>query len=171
MLKPEPLKPRRGKSRLPPLQYTAPLVACSLLVLANAFDYALNLWVTPRSPDFYLTYLAALTDDPPSNELPEYVEKYAAFIARNSWTPESFAADYSVPLRVEATRLEVDDRATVGGGTRPRLPRVAVDDFEARRQPGKQRPQPAILVRLPLPPEAVARFHSKPNHNTCVHTC
>lgn len=59
MLKPEPLRPRRGKSRLPPLQYAAPLIACSLLLLANAFDYALNLWVTPRSPDFYLTYLAA----------------------------------------------------------------------------------------------------------------
>ena len=28
-----------------------------------------------------------------------------AFIARNSWTPESFAADYSVPLRITATRL------------------------------------------------------------------
>src|SRR5260370_31331538 len=59
MLKPERLRPRRGKSRLPPLQYAAPLVACSLLALANAFDYALNLWATPRSPDFYLTYLAA----------------------------------------------------------------------------------------------------------------
>ena len=59
MVKPEPLRAQRGKSRLPPLQYTAPLIACSVLVLANAFDYALNLWITPRSPDFYLTYLAA----------------------------------------------------------------------------------------------------------------
>src|SRR5437879_3308515 len=59
MLKPEPLRPRPGKSRLPPLQYAVPLIACSLLALANAFDYALNLWVAPRSPDFYLTYLAA----------------------------------------------------------------------------------------------------------------
>jgi PPOX class probable F420-dependent enzyme len=48
---------------------------------------------------------AALTDDPPAHEIPEYAEKYATFIARNSWTPESFAADYSVPLRIEATKL------------------------------------------------------------------
>jgi hypothetical protein len=37
--------------------------------------------------------------------VPAYVEKYAAFIARNAWTPESFAADYSVPLRITATQL------------------------------------------------------------------
>ncbi|MDX6631164.1 MAG: hypothetical protein QOH00_3410, partial [Gaiellales bacterium] len=42
---------------------------------------------------------------PPAHELPDYVEKYATFIGRNSWTPESFAADYSVPVRIEATRL------------------------------------------------------------------
>jgi PPOX class probable F420-dependent enzyme len=48
---------------------------------------------------------AAVSDDPPAHELPEYVEKYAAFIARNSWTPESFAADYSVPVRIEASRV------------------------------------------------------------------
>ena len=48
---------------------------------------------------------AAVTDDPPADALPEYVEKYAGFIARNGWTPESFAADYSVPLRITATRL------------------------------------------------------------------
>ena len=38
---------------------------------------------------------AAVSDDPPAHAVPDYVEKYAAFIARNSWTPESFAADYS----------------------------------------------------------------------------
>ena len=48
---------------------------------------------------------AAVTDDPPAHEVPDYVEKYADFIAGNSWTPESFAADYSVPMRIEATRL------------------------------------------------------------------
>jgi PPOX class probable F420-dependent enzyme len=48
---------------------------------------------------------AAVTQDPPAHALPDYVEKYGGFIARNSWTPESFAADYSVPLRVEATKL------------------------------------------------------------------
>jgi PPOX class probable F420-dependent enzyme len=48
---------------------------------------------------------AAVTDEPPSDAIPEYVDKYSAFIARNSWTPESFAADYSVPLRIAATNL------------------------------------------------------------------
>ena len=48
---------------------------------------------------------AAVTDDPPSDTIPEYTEKYGALIARNGWTPASFAADYSVPLRVEATAL------------------------------------------------------------------
>jgi PPOX class probable F420-dependent enzyme len=48
---------------------------------------------------------AAVTDDPPASDVPAYVEKYGAFISRNSWTPESFAADYSVPVRIEATRL------------------------------------------------------------------
>ena len=47
----------------------------------------------------------AVTDDPPAHAVPDYVEKYAAFIARNSWTPESFAGDYSVPLRLQATAL------------------------------------------------------------------
>jgi PPOX class probable F420-dependent enzyme len=48
---------------------------------------------------------AAVTSERPASEVPEYVEKYGAFIARNAWTPESFAADYSVPLRIEATGL------------------------------------------------------------------
>ena len=48
---------------------------------------------------------AAVTDDRPASERPDYVEKYGAFIARNTWTPESFAAEYSVPLRIEATGL------------------------------------------------------------------
>jgi PPOX class probable F420-dependent enzyme len=46
---------------------------------------------------------AVLTDDLPAHDVPAYVEKYGAFIARNTWTPESFASDYSVALRVEAT--------------------------------------------------------------------
>ena len=48
---------------------------------------------------------AAVTEDPPAHERPDYVEKYAEFIARNGWTPESFAADYSVAMRIEATGL------------------------------------------------------------------
>jgi PPOX class probable F420-dependent enzyme len=48
---------------------------------------------------------AAVANDPPAHEIPAYVQKYGAFIARNTWTPESFAADYSVPLRITATGL------------------------------------------------------------------
>jgi PPOX class probable F420-dependent enzyme len=48
---------------------------------------------------------AVLTNDPPAHQVPAYVEKYADFIARNTWTPESFAADYSVAMRIEATGL------------------------------------------------------------------
>lgn len=48
---------------------------------------------------------ASETDDPPAHQVPAYVDKYAAFIARNSWTPESFAADYSVAMRIAATGL------------------------------------------------------------------
>jgi PPOX class probable F420-dependent enzyme len=46
-----------------------------------------------------------VTDDPPANEVPEYVEKYAERIAALGWTPESFAADFSVPLRIDITRI------------------------------------------------------------------
>ena len=49
---------------------------------------------------------AAVSDgDPPAHELPDYVEKYAALIERNRWTPESFAADYSVPIRIRVARI------------------------------------------------------------------
>ena len=48
---------------------------------------------------------AAVTDDPPAHELPDYVEKYAPLIERNRWTPESFAAEYSVPIRIRVTRI------------------------------------------------------------------
>ena len=46
---------------------------------------------------------ASVSDDPPAHQVDEYVEKYAALIERNRWTPESFAADYSVPLRIAIT--------------------------------------------------------------------
>ena len=49
---------------------------------------------------------AHVSEDPPGDEIPAYVEKYREQIAGNGWTPASFAADYSVPLRVTATRLQ-----------------------------------------------------------------
>jgi PPOX class probable F420-dependent enzyme len=48
---------------------------------------------------------AAISDDPPADRQPDYVAKYEGLIARNRWTPESFAADYSVPLRISIARV------------------------------------------------------------------
>lgn len=48
---------------------------------------------------------ARRSDDPPANEVPEYVEKYAEQVELLGWTPESFAKDYSVPLRIELRRI------------------------------------------------------------------
>jgi PPOX class probable F420-dependent enzyme len=48
---------------------------------------------------------ASVSEDPPADEVPEYVEKYAPLIERNGWTPTSFAADYSVPLRIRVRRV------------------------------------------------------------------
>jgi PPOX class probable F420-dependent enzyme len=45
------------------------------------------------------------SDDPPADQVPDYVAKYAARIDALSWTPASFAADYSVPLRLEIARI------------------------------------------------------------------
>lgn len=48
---------------------------------------------------------ARVSDDPPAYAVAAYVAKYGATIARNGWTPESFAGDYSVALRLTPTRL------------------------------------------------------------------
>lgn len=48
---------------------------------------------------------AELSDDPPADRLDVYIEKYRSLIDGYGWTPESFAADYSVPLRVNVERL------------------------------------------------------------------
>ena len=42
---------------------------------------------------------------PPAHQLPEYVEKYGSLIARLGADPPSFAAEYSVPVRIVPTRL------------------------------------------------------------------
>jgi PPOX class probable F420-dependent enzyme len=46
-------------------------------------------------------------DAPPASEVPEYVEKYGAAIARIGFDPEGFALAYSVPLRITPTRWQV----------------------------------------------------------------
>lgn len=42
-------------------------------------------------------------DYPASDQVPAYTEKYDASIARLGTTPEGFAADYSVPIRITPT--------------------------------------------------------------------
>ena len=42
---------------------------------------------------------------PPALELPRYIEKYAAEIARLGSNPDEFSAGYSVPIRIRPTRL------------------------------------------------------------------
>ena len=46
-----------------------------------------------------------VSDDPPADEVAEYVAKYAERIAALGWTPESFAGDFSVPLRIDVSRI------------------------------------------------------------------
>ena len=48
---------------------------------------------------------AAVSDDPPADRIPAYVEKYRPRLDWNRWSPEQFAADYSVPIRVRVTRV------------------------------------------------------------------
>jgi PPOX class probable F420-dependent enzyme len=42
---------------------------------------------------------------PAADELPAYVEKYGALIARLGADPASFAAEYAIPIRITPTRL------------------------------------------------------------------
>jgi PPOX class probable F420-dependent enzyme len=51
-----------------------------------------------------LTGRARQSEDPPASDVPQYVEKYRGRIERNGWTAESFAADYSVPVRIDVER-------------------------------------------------------------------
>ena len=48
---------------------------------------------------------ARISEDPGADSVPAYVEKYEQRISRNGWTPAAFAADYSVPIRVDVTRI------------------------------------------------------------------
>jgi PPOX class probable F420-dependent enzyme len=48
-----------------------------------------------------------IEDAPPANEIPEYVEKYRAAMARIGFDPKGFAQAYPVPLRVTPTRWQV----------------------------------------------------------------
>jgi PPOX class probable F420-dependent enzyme len=44
---------------------------------------------------------------PPSDQIPAYISKYLELIDELGWTPASFAADYSVAVRVTPTRFRI----------------------------------------------------------------
>lgn len=47
-------------------------------------------------------------DAPPGNENPDYLAKYDRHIARLGMSPEAFAREYHVPVRIQLTRLRGD---------------------------------------------------------------
>ena len=47
-----------------------------------------------------------VTDAPPADRVPEYLEKYRKAIGRIGMTPTSFAAAYSVAIRLTPSRLQ-----------------------------------------------------------------
>ncbi len=52
-----------------------------------------------------VTATAAESGDPRADGVPAYIAKYRSLIDGYDWTPESFASDYSVPIRLTPTRL------------------------------------------------------------------
>ena len=44
---------------------------------------------------------------PPADRIPDYITKYLGLIDGFGWTPTSFAADYSVAVRVTPTRIRI----------------------------------------------------------------
>ena len=47
-----------------------------------------------------------VSDDPPADQFPEYVEKYRGRIEALRWkSPDVYAKDFSVPLRIDVTRI------------------------------------------------------------------
>jgi PPOX class probable F420-dependent enzyme len=66
----------------------------------------LNLDGNGRGGDIVVVHGAAhVATDPAADRVPAYLEKYAERIAELNWTAESFAADYSVPLRIDVSRV------------------------------------------------------------------
>ncbi len=48
---------------------------------------------------------ARRSDDVTADLRDDFIAKYGQAIARGGWTPSSFSADYSVPIRVDPIRL------------------------------------------------------------------
>ena len=54
----------------------------------------------------WLTTTAQLTPgEPPADQVPAYVDKYRDHLRRLNYTPESFAAAYSVAMRVRPRKV------------------------------------------------------------------
>ena len=68
-------------------------------------NVTLNFAGNGRGGDIVVLSGTATTGGPPANEVGAYVQKYKDHIQRIGHTPESFAAKYSVPVRIELTRL------------------------------------------------------------------
>ncbi len=45
---------------------------------------------------------------PPAYKVPAYLRKYRSLIKSYGWTPESFSADYRIPIRVRPTKFQGD---------------------------------------------------------------
>jgi PPOX class probable F420-dependent enzyme len=50
-----------------------------------------------------------LKRQPPAHRVPAYMAKYKSQIKTYGWTPESFSADYRIPIRVRATKFHGGD--------------------------------------------------------------
>lgn len=68
---------------------------------------ALNFNATDSGDDVVVFHGEARVDHdaPACSDVPSYVQKYAEGITGLGMTPESFAAEYSVPVRVKLARL------------------------------------------------------------------
>jgi PPOX class probable F420-dependent enzyme len=47
-----------------------------------------------------------LKRQPPAYKVPAYLRKYRPLIKSYGWTPESFSADYRIPIRVRPTKFQ-----------------------------------------------------------------
>jgi PPOX class probable F420-dependent enzyme len=90
------------------LVYSRP-EAAKLRNLARNPRVALHLDDNGQGGDIVILEGTAALDPslPPADAVPEYVAKYSDVIARNGWTPASFAADYSVAVRIHVARTRV----------------------------------------------------------------
>jgi PPOX class probable F420-dependent enzyme len=87
------------------LLYTKPDTPKLRNIAANP-RVALHLDGDDRGGDLVIVSGTAVrSDDPPADQVPEYVRKYREFFARNGWSAADFAQSYSEPIRIAATRL------------------------------------------------------------------